>query len=354
MRRRPSRQGLLQVCSSCAALSFTARPEFPGKEKFLSSVLAPQIFPTQPSTCLFYFMVFMFAVTSFSEAQDLKTEWEIYFQQIRKGNYPSVPGSLSNTGNGNSIHALMQPFLKDSISAVRTKAYEFTYVVSSLSSETTVRNNGVDILIMAFGDIDFRIRGLALDLLKEFDKKDFTLSAKDSLRKWVRKKAPFADRLIKLAGFLELRDLTPDIQTLSGPGNPAQIRWVAILSLARMGEPSAVAEIIQRVKKLPVNDDLVYEVFPDLVYTRQPDPIAYLVEALRSEVKNCLSADAEKQIPILCGYRVMELLAPAIEGYPLQLDETGDLNTSDYTAALETVRQWFLKNNSYTILNDRY
>jgi hypothetical protein len=121
-----------------------------------------------------------------------------------------------------------------------------------------------------------------------------------------------------------------------------------------MGDTNATAEILNRVKRIPVNDEVVYEVFPDLIYTRQTDALDYIVKALHSDAKNCIAADAEKDIPILCGYRIMEQLAPVIEGYPLHLDEFGDVQTLDYPAALNTVREWFLKHKSYTIRHDKY
>lgn len=109
-----------------------------------------------------------------------------------------------------------------------------------------------------------------------------------------------------------------------------------------------------RVKKLPVNDDVVYQVFPDLIYTRQQEAIAYLVTALDSDATDCLSADAERQTPISCGYRIMEQLAAIIEGYPLILGESGDIITGDYPAALNIVRKWFQINQTYSIRNDRF
>ncbi|HEX8038201.1 MAG TPA: hypothetical protein VF490_03595, partial [Chryseosolibacter sp.] len=157
-----------------------------------------------------------------------------------------------------------------------------------------------------------------------------------------------------LAGYLGLRDLEPDIWQRSQPGNPIAIRWAAMLSLARLGNSEATAAIMKRVSKFPVNDDVVYELFPDLLYTRQPEAIAYMIAALQSDDPNCLSADAEKEKPIPCGYRIMELLAPVIAGYPLQVDQSGDLATSDYPKALQTVRAWFNHSTAYQILTDKY
>jgi hypothetical protein len=112
--------------------------------------------------------------------------------------------------------------------------------------------------------------------------------------------------------------------------------------------------ILDRVKKLPVNDNVVYEIFPDLIYARQMEAISYLTRVLFSDENNCESADAENATKIPCAYRVMEQLAPVSEGYPLELGESGDVKTKDYTAALKKVREWFRKQKDYKIIRDTY
>jgi hypothetical protein len=293
-------------------------------------------------------------ISSVSQAQDIKKIISNYFKEIQSGKYPSIPMQFSLSENANATLQLLQPYLKDSLHAVRAKAYEATHLAASNSSVASMRNQGVDVLISACRDKDFGNVGLALGYLTEYRKEDFNASAKDSIRSLVRIQTPHFDRLIKLAGFLNLIDLKKEIQPYSQPGNSTQIRWAAILSLARMGESSAIQEMMKRITKLPMNDDVVYEVCPDLIYTRQPEAIEYLVEVLKSDAKDCMSADAERETAILCGYRIMEQLAPIIAGYPLNLDESGDILTNDYPKALSTVRQWFQSHKTFKILNDRF
>jgi hypothetical protein len=99
---------------------------------------------------------------------------------------------------------------------------------------------------------------------------------------------------------------------------------------------------------------VVYEVFPDLVYTRKREAIDYLIEALNSNSKNCESANAENAERIPCAYRVMEMLAPIIENYPLKRNESGDIETNDYPTALQKVKDWFKENKNYKILKDNF
>jgi hypothetical protein len=191
-------------------------------------------------------------------------------------------------------------------------------------------------------------------LLTHFKKTDFSPAALDSFGKYFRTGSPYIDRVVKLAGFLGLHKLTEDIRPYAQPGNAVPIRWAALLAMARLGEPSAIADITRRVKKFPLNDNLVYDIFPDLIYTRRRELIAITVEVLEHDEKSCLSASPDKEVPIPCGYRIMEMLAPVIDGYPFHLAQSGDIRTEDYPEALQQVRQFFSTNKEYEIRTDQY
>lgn len=48
--------------------------------------------------------------------------------------------------------------------------------------------------------------------------------------------------------------------------------------LARMGDEQAISTIMNRVQRIPVSDDVGYQLFPDLVYTRARPILNYLIE----------------------------------------------------------------------------
>ncbi len=111
---------------------------------------------------------------------------------------------------------------------------------------------------------------------------------------------------------------------------------------------------MNRVKRMPVSDALVYDVYPDLIYTRTQEAVTLLVATLNSDAKNCSAADAERESKIPCAYRVMEMLAPVLEGYPLEVDGSGDIQTIDYPAALQAVREWCKTKTSFDIRKDTF
>jgi hypothetical protein len=278
----------------------------------------------------------------------------LYFSEVRNCKYPAIPKPVSIGENADETLASIKSYLTDTLTTVRAKAYAIAHLAGTNSRVPSVRLVYVNHLVNACKDEDSGNVGLSLSYLSQFLKKDFTPSALDSIRNLVRRKTPHFEDLLKLAGFLELKDLQSIIQPYTQAGNSRQVRWAAIIALARMGDAEALTNMMARVKRLPVNDDVVYEVFPDLVYTRQREALDYLITTMQSDAKNCMSADAERETAIICGYRIMEQLSPAIEGYPLKLDESGDIETKDYVSALSTVRDWFSKHKDYKIDRERF
>jgi hypothetical protein len=287
-------------------------------------------------------------------AQQPSELMKLYFSEVQAGKYPSIPKQLSISENSKTVLNALPMYFQDTVAGVRSKAYTIAALAGNNARQVNVREQAVQQLLNGVNDKDGGNAGLALDYLTSFRRDDFTAASKDSVRNLFDRKPAHFDVLMKLVGFLELTDLKESIRPYSQPGNPQSTRWAAIVSLARMNDASAVEEMMRRVRKLPVNDDIIYKIFPDLAYTRHPEAIAYMVEAMQSDEKNCLTADAEKEESIPCGYRIMEQLAPVVDGYPLQLDESGDLKTKDYVEALKTVREWFVKHPDYKILRDKY
>jgi len=82
---------------------------------------------------------------------------------------------------------------------------------------------------------------------------------------------------------------------------------------------------MERVERQPVNDDLVYEIVPYLVYTRRQEAFKFLERIIQSNESTYLSANADNEENILCGYRVLEYIAPVMINFPLPVDEFGEL-----------------------------
>ncbi|MFN8335306.1 MAG: hypothetical protein U0U09_09250 [Cyclobacteriaceae bacterium] len=278
-----------------------------------------------------------------------------YFSQLRSGKSPNIPNEVLKPENAKTVLNALQIYAKDTVVIVRSKATLIARIVGVKSNVAAIRQQAVTQIIQAANDKSTGNAGAALNYLTEFRKTDFNKTHRDSLIVLFRRSPPYIDILSKLVGFLDIKELKNDLFALSQQNTLGRKeRWSAMLALARMNETQAINDIMNRVKRMPVTDAVVYEVFPDLVYTRRPEAIAYLVEALNSDAKNCNSADAEQGSRIPCAYRIMEMLAPVIEGFPLKTDDSGDVVSNDYPAALQQARDWFVKNSNYVVLKNSY
>jgi hypothetical protein len=300
-------------------------------------------------------LTILFSTTLLAQAQDAKDLISHYFNDVRGGKFPSIPLPLGLPENAKTTLGLTIPYTKDTSAIVRAKAYAILRYVGTKSRQVHMRERVTMQLLQACRDKNSGNVGTALEYLTAFTTEDFTKASKDTLRNLYAANRPYFSNIIKLIGFLQLRDMSTSLQALVQDTKANKFdRWAARLALARMQDKAMITTIMERVRKQEVNDDLIYDIFPDLIYTRQPEAFAYLLEILNSDAKNCTSADAEANVRMSCAYRVMEQLAPVIEGYPLKLDQSGDIDTKDYVEALKTVRDWFKQHKDYKTLNNKY
>lgn len=282
-------------------------------------------------------------------AQSADDKVRVYLDSVRTGMRPSPPQL-----DGIRLAEIIKPYLTDTAEVVRIRSRELLFAVASASPGLAVHSKAITRLLASTETNDVKMTGIIIPMIKTFQRSAFTDSAKMHVRGFLKVEGPYLREWMKIAAFLGLRDLESDIRPYSQPGNQQSMRWAALLSLARMGDERAAVEVLNRVKKLGVKDEVVYQVFPDLVFTRDDAAIDYMIDVLHQDGNHCLSADIERETAIPCGYRIMEQLAPIIEGFPLQLDESGDLDVEDYATALATARQWFTTHKKYSIQKERY
>lgn len=284
-------------------------------------------------------------------AQSISTTITNYFDQVRQNAYPAQPRSLwQEEAQHTEVLAALTPYYSDTLAQVRAKAYYLAKQVGTSSQKLALRQRVTEQLVAGLSDEDSGNAGRVNSYLTEFRPVDFTAKAQQQLANLLLQRPAHFSQLLLLVGTLGMQDQTSVLQRML-PSLSGRHRWSAQLALARMGDQEALTDVLARVKRYPVNDDVVYELLPDLVYTRQKEAIDYLAAIVQSDERNCQSADPEAEEPILCGYRVLELLAPIIENFPLALDESGDLAVNDYPAALQQARRWLSQHPNYQIAN---
>ena len=160
------------------------------------------------------------------------------------------------------------------------------------------------------------------------------------------------DELIKLTGYLELREAIPQLKNIADSSvySPRD-RWAAYLALSRMDDQQAISFINNKIRSAKVDDDFIYDIVPDLIYTRNRSIYNYLITLLMDDTPHCTSANPDNEAAITCGYRLMEYFAPVIKNYPLKITPSGDVDTNNYPKALKNTRDWFSKNQENYIIS---
>lgn len=285
-----------------------------------------------------------------------KVTLQSFFNEVAKktNTFHKIPSNLDH----DKLQLLidLEPYKNDSISNVRKYSYLIANNLTAGDEDLLLKQNVVNFLLDGYLDTNSGICGIVSDFLKNYPKNDYDHRAHQKIRELLYASPSYYHELIKLAGYINA-DSTPEILhelILSGIIKNNEPYWAAQLALARIGKQPAIEFCMNQLKSMKINDDLIYDYVPDIVYTHQREAIDYLIQLLHSNEKNCESSNAESTEMIVCGYRIMEYLAPIIINFPLKISDSGDIETDNYPEALQKCRDWFIQNPYYNINNERY
>jgi hypothetical protein len=297
----------------------------------------------------------IFGATRNLHAQESVRDLQAYMAKLRTSPYETVPTSVwKDTRNELKLLNTLIPYYEDTVKNIRQKAFYVTKRIGQSSKDAAVQRLAIDGTLRALKEKDTGISGNALEALTGFNRANFSVAAKDTIGSLIKSGAPHLDKLLRLAGFLGLQNRISQIQSIANGDANTNIKWAARLALARMGDREATEWIVNKLNNAQIGDDFVYDVVPELVYTRQPQIFDFLEKIINSDEQNCHSSNPDSEKKILCGYRVMEQIAPAIKDFPVKTNESGDLNVSEYGAALLKVRTWLASNSDYAMNVDIY
>lgn len=244
--------------------------------------------------------------------------------------------------------------LNDSSSDVRRISNELVYLVSMRKNNDPQIKEAVNILINGCKDSDGGIVYSCLRYLRYFNSTDFNTEARIKLSQLAREGGSHYDQIIRLTGFVGINDLMYDYTEMltQKKYTSKKIAWALHLTLARLGNSDELQYCLKRIKQLSVTDDVVYDLLPDLAYTRNKEAFDYMLDIINSDEKNCYSSNPDSDTKIICAYRVIGLVAPYINNFPVKTDKAGDLIASDYNQMLSNVRQWIATNKTTYTLNN--
>ncbi len=295
-----------------------------------------------------------------ANAQPLNQRLQSAMEKKRANNSLDVARMFKNDAkkSGEDLVNLLAIYASDSSEYIRYYTCDMYMLIANYGKGRDV-NLTVEALSKMLSDSSTMVSNNAAQLLSQVKLTYFTDKAKENaisgLSVALRNPKNITEAQLKLCGYLQLKSFIPQLQTIGDDRkNSKMLRWAAYLAMARMGDEIAVSEVLHQVKRAGMNDDVVYSLLPGLVYTKQKVIFDYLVEQLNSDEKNCTSSNPDSDMEMVCGYRIMEMLAPEIKKFPLKALPSGDIDTKDYPQALETARKWFASHPDYEILTEQF
>ncbi|MFA0964371.1 hypothetical protein AB9P05_21375 [Roseivirga sp. BDSF3-8] len=237
-------------------------------------------------------------------------------------------------------------YTADTLPEVRRTAYYFI----GESARAGKGDAFVVALLNGMNDEDPGVRASVMAYLERIGPAAYNEKAENLLTNNLQKWASAYPEMAMIGAGVLGQKARPALLPLVSRTENLDHRWILYLALSRAGDDNATRKVVNAIGRQQVSDDWVYDLAPDLVYTRQKAAFDLLVKELNSQQKLCSPAAADLSGNIVCGYRILEMVAPHIQDFPIKTDVTGDLDTDDYPKALETARQWFSVNPDYVIL----
>lgn len=290
--------------------------------------------------CLFIPLLFGFSLV---HGQSLEDALLRHLEQP----FAKLPDQLSEPTYA-ELAAAAQPLLQDS-SFRQEEALLSILARKALHGDLTDQQS---FLHWAFTELPQQSQDFAHTLLKQskkFPKPAFTPPTQFQLTSYLQLDPMYLNEWILLVGFATQEENV--IRQLLQEKPTKRVQQACRLALTRMGVKHYRDSFLKNIKKIPVNDEFIYNIAPLAIYTHQPAIIDYLVQILITDQGNCQAADAEIAGKISCGYRLAEELSAVILDFPIPITENGDWEVTDYPNALAKARSWLKKNRRKIELN---
>jgi len=291
-----------------------------------------------------------------TQAVDVKGMVAKHMDAIRLKKQSTMNFKLITADNEMVFLDEVSAYLKDQSAPVRYEVYALAQAAGKRSSSNKTKIKSTDIVSIGLLDTIGQNTKFCSRSLTSFPKSVFSkLSAQNVQNAFGNKYADMAT-LVKLVAFLEVKDAKVELlkQKALFAGN-VKMLWNYNQALARLGDKTSAQELLASFKAQRVNDDVLEILGPGMIFSHDKSCVKALIDILNDDAANCVSPNPDSDARIACGYRVMEMLAPYINDFPLKLHVSGDIDTKDYPSALKTAREWFKKKgDAYDFNNELY
>ena len=251
----------------------------------------------------------------------------------------------------------IEDYLKQENGNLRSFIYGVLFKMIKNENDLKERQKGVYIIVK-YGLFDSDAGNIyrVINYLSELPEECFDGKTKNLLSTLVLESPPHYSKLLRLIGQVNVIQLQAylEVSLQNDKELTASEIWNINLVLARWGDEDRAEYCVGSVKSLGLNDEIVFRLVPDLIYTKQRVVFNYLFEEILKDELNCSSTDPDREIDINCAYRLLEFMTPHISDFPLRLTDSGELDFEDYEEALLNARVWIESNkDTYRIIPDK-
>lgn len=184
----------------------------------------------------------------------------------------------------------------------------------------------------------------------KFAKSAYSTNTKLHIQKHLLTQPQYLDKWLLLAGFAT-DDPMPIFQVLEEQKSRS-IQQAGKLALVRMGDEGKTKSFLKTIKRIPIEDDFVFNIAPLAIYTRNKKVVQYIIDVIIQDRGKCHPADAETGGQISCGYRLVELLSPILQDAPAGMKE--EFSNAAAKDQLTTAIQWLKANKKRVRLDREY
>lgn len=293
------------------------------------------------STAILLVLAFFFSFSLISTGQ---TPVGVIFERNRQG--LSIDKELDFLFSNNSLQSILdniRPFLDDKDVDHRLLALRILQEAALRSADGYLMRNSVYQLVnTGLRDVSPSVVYHTLNLLNGIPITSFDEKAQNNLASIILNSPPHFKFMIRLAARIGMQQLIPFFEEKLTKDSLLSVsdRWNLQIVLGRMGDQQQVEQCIQTVRQIGMNDEVVYRLVPDLIFMHHPLVVEFLAQELLKENMNCTSPDPDNEAAIDCGFRLAEIIAPHVVGFPVKVDASGDLDTDDYPGSLRMIREW--------------
>lgn len=273
-----------------------------------------------------------------------------YLSRYRSGHYDlSMQKSILALDPGRVLPVLHLR-CHDSLSVIRRATYSLIKETGLTAHNPLITKHCILALVSGCLDKDPFVANENINNLTAFSSSVFDPEIRYELAEVYRKSSHPSGDLVLLCGFAGTRDLIPDFtRAVSETAKTSrQSQWAFHLALARMGEKNEVDYCLRQVRKYPLSDDVVSELFPDLIYIRQKETFNYCFGCIADSALHCTSSNPDREMQVPCACRIIRMVAPYVRNFPADADKKKPCDNT----AISSVREWWYANKGTVILND--